>query len=171
MPTEVGKVVSGKVTGITKFGAFIELETGETGLCHISEIANEYVENVDQFLKKDDEVQVKILNVDKGKINLSIKQATAPTKPASREESTPKKPQREYREPREPREARPQREYKESRPQREYREDRNFQNRQENPKDFENMLTSFMKNSDEKLRTVKKAAKGNRRGNSHNKKK
>ncbi len=38
MPAEIGKIVKGKVTGITKFGAFVEMEGGGTGLCHISEI-------------------------------------------------------------------------------------------------------------------------------------
>ncbi|HBE80649.1 MAG TPA: RNA-binding protein S1 [Firmicutes bacterium] len=75
MSLEVGQIVDGKVTGITTFGAFIELSTGQTGLVHISEVADEYVKDVNQFLKQNDLVKVKVLNLDKGKIGLSIRQA------------------------------------------------------------------------------------------------
>lgn len=81
MPIELGSVMEGVVTGITNFGAFIELPGGETGLVHISEIAEVYVKDVNDFLKENDKVTVKVISVDpKGKIGLSIKQAT----PASR---------------------------------------------------------------------------------------
>ena len=75
MLLEVGQIVDGKVTGITTFGAFIELSNGQTGLVHISEVADEYVKDVNQFLKLNDLVKVKVLNLDKGKIGLSIRQA------------------------------------------------------------------------------------------------
>jgi len=76
MPIEVGIVLEGVVTGITNFGAFIELPGGETGLAHISEIAEVYVKDVHDFLKTNDKVIVKVISVDpKGKIGLSIKQA------------------------------------------------------------------------------------------------
>ena len=75
MALEVGQIIEGKVTGITTFGAFIELSTGQTGLVHISEVADEYVKDVNQFLKQNDLVKVKVLNLDKGKIGLSIRQA------------------------------------------------------------------------------------------------
>jgi len=75
MSLEVGQIVEGKVTGITSFGAFVELPTGQTGLVHISEVADEYVKDVNQFLKQNDLVKVKVLNLDKGKIGLSIRQA------------------------------------------------------------------------------------------------
>ncbi|HBF39475.1 MAG TPA: RNA-binding protein S1 [Firmicutes bacterium] len=75
MALEVGQIIEGKVTGITNFGAFIELSTGQTGLVHISEVADEYVKDVNQFLKQNDLVKVKVLNLDKGKIGLSIRQA------------------------------------------------------------------------------------------------
>ena len=51
MSIEVGDVVEGKVTGITKFGAFIELPDGKVGLVHISEVADVYVNDVKDFLK------------------------------------------------------------------------------------------------------------------------
>ena len=74
-----GEIVSGKVTGITKFGAFVALEDGKSGLVHISEIADSYVSDVRQYLTEGQEVRVKILPTDKaGRINLSIKKAAAP---------------------------------------------------------------------------------------------
>ncbi|HEX7055839.1 MAG TPA: S1 domain-containing RNA-binding protein [Bacilli bacterium] len=76
MSFEVGTKLEGKVTGITHFGAFVELSQGVTGLVHISEIADNYVKDVKDHLKIDDVVMVKVINVDKdGKIGLSIKQA------------------------------------------------------------------------------------------------
>jgi S1 RNA binding domain protein len=75
MSLEVGQIIEGKVTGITNFGAFIELPGGQTGLVHISEVADKYVKNVNDFLKQGDLVKVKVLTLDKGKIGLSIRQA------------------------------------------------------------------------------------------------
>ncbi len=76
MSIEVGSKVEGKVTGITHFGAFVLLPSGVTGLVHISEISNTYVKDIHEHLKVNDEVTVKVINVDKdGKIGLSIRQA------------------------------------------------------------------------------------------------
>ena len=75
MSLEVGQIVEGKVTGITHFGAFIELSSGQTGLVHISEVADGYVKDVNEFLKLNDMVKVKILNMENTKIGLSIRQA------------------------------------------------------------------------------------------------
>lgn len=75
MLVEVGNVVDGKVSGITSFGAFIQLPGGKTGLVHISEIAEEYVRDIKNHLKENQEVKVKILSIDNGKISLSIKKA------------------------------------------------------------------------------------------------
>ena len=77
MALEVGQIVEGKVTGITNFGAFIELTTGQTGLVHISEVADKYVKSVNDYLKEGELVKVKVLTLDKGKIGLSIRQAQA----------------------------------------------------------------------------------------------
>lgn len=75
MSIEVGSKVEGKVTGITDFGAFVELPDGETGLIHISEVADTYVKDINNYLKEDEKVKVKVINVDDdGKIGLSIKQ-------------------------------------------------------------------------------------------------
>jgi S1 RNA binding domain protein len=73
---EVGKVIEGKVTGITNFGAFIRLPDGKIGLVHISEIADEFVKDINSYIKENQTVKAKIISVDeKGKISLSIKKA------------------------------------------------------------------------------------------------
>lgn len=75
----VGSIVEGKVTGITKFGAFVALPEGKSGLVHISEIAYSYVNDVKDHLKEGQEVKVKVIGIDEnGRINLSIKKAMDP---------------------------------------------------------------------------------------------
>jgi S1 RNA binding domain protein len=75
--------VEGTVVGITNFGAFVQIEGAGTGLVHISEIANEYVRDVNNHVKMNEKVKVKVLNVDStnGKMDLSLKQAAAPDGP------------------------------------------------------------------------------------------
>lgn len=76
MQLEVGKIYEGKVTGITKFGAFVELEPGTTGMVHISEVANTFVNEIKDHLTEGQQVKVKVLNItEEGKISLSIKKA------------------------------------------------------------------------------------------------
>lgn len=77
MPLKIGSIVEGVVTGITNFGAFVQLPSGETGLVHISEVADSYVDDINDYFKKSDQVKVKILSVEGSKIGLSIKQAAA----------------------------------------------------------------------------------------------
>lgn len=73
---EVGSILEGKVTGITKFGAFVELPEGKTGMVHISEVAPTYVKEIRDFLTENQQVKVKIINISEdGKISLSIKKA------------------------------------------------------------------------------------------------
>ena len=75
----VGSILEGKVTGITKFGAFVSLPEGKSGLVHISEIAYSYVNDVKDHLKEGQEVKVKVIGIDEnGRINLSIKKALPP---------------------------------------------------------------------------------------------
>ena len=79
MQLKVGSIEEGKVTGITGFGAFVTFPDGQSGLVHISEIANSYVENINDHLKVGDTVKVKVLAVSPdGKINISIKKAQEP---------------------------------------------------------------------------------------------
>ncbi len=77
MQLEVGNIVEGKVTGITKFGAFIELPGGKTGMVHISEVAASYVKEISDYLSLNQMVKVKIIGITpEGKVSLSIKQVS-----------------------------------------------------------------------------------------------
>lgn len=79
MGIEVGSILDGKVTGITKFGAFVSLPGNRSGLVHISEIAYTYVNDVHDLLSEGQEVKVKVIGIDENnRINLSIKQALPP---------------------------------------------------------------------------------------------
>ena len=85
MEPQVGSILEGKVTTITKFGAFVALEGGKSGLVHISEIANTFVNDVHDFLQEGQTVKVLVLSTENGKINLSIKKALPPQeRPVSR---------------------------------------------------------------------------------------
>ena len=94
MELAVGSIVTGKVTTITKFGAFIALPGGKSGLVHISEVAPTFVNDVHDFLAEGQEVSVKILAITpEGKINLSVKQTLPkPERPErpTRRESAPR---------------------------------------------------------------------------------
>ena len=79
MELAVGVILEGKVSSITKFGAFVSLPEGKSGLVHISEIAHTYVSDVAEHLQVGQTVSVKIIGIDENKrINLSIKQTVAP---------------------------------------------------------------------------------------------
>ena len=73
MELTVGAVLEGKVKSITNFGAFIALPDNKTGMVHISEIANAYVSDIRQHLTEGQDVKVMVINLDGGKVNLSIK--------------------------------------------------------------------------------------------------
>ena len=85
MEFTVGNIYEGKVTGITGFGAFVQLAPGKSGMVHISEVANTYVDDIKKHLKEGDVVKVKLIAIDQnGRINLSIKKALpAPEKQQS----------------------------------------------------------------------------------------
>ena len=122
--------MKGKVTGITNFGAFVELPEGSTGLVHISEVADTYVKDINEFLKVGDQVEVKVMNVGKdGKIGLSIKKA--------KENYTGGKTNR-------PRNNK-----------------RNDQRQQEN---FEQKMARFLKDSEDRLASLKRHTESRRGG-------
>ena len=76
MELSPGDIVEGVVTKVAKFGAFVDLEDGKSGLVHISEIADTFVKDINNHIAEGDEVKVKVLSIDeKGKIALSIKDA------------------------------------------------------------------------------------------------
>ena len=86
MELNVGTILEGKVTGITKFGAFVQLAPGKSGMVHISEITNTFVSDISQHLSEGQTVKVKVIGIDQAnRINLSIKKAVEqqqPQKPA-----------------------------------------------------------------------------------------
>lgn len=164
MAVTVGEIYTGVVTGITKFGAFVKLEDGTTGLVHISEVADFYVKEITDVLSDGAEVKVKVLNVaDDGKVAMSIKKAQP-------------KPQREARPQRE-RFDRGDRNSERSYDRNNDRGDRNDRgydrgydrnyDRTERANDrderFEDKLAEFMKNSNEKLIQLKRHQEGRRR--------
>lgn len=151
----VGSIVDGKVIGITKFGAFVSLPEGKSGLVHISEIAYSYVSEVSEHLKEGQEVMVKVIGIDQSnRINLSIKKASEPP-------------------------ARPDNGDRGSRPAQQggfaprqggftSRQANNFAPRLavvKEPADFEDRLKQFMQSSDSKLSEMRNVEKkgGNRR--------
>lgn len=96
MELEVGSVVEGKVSGITKFGAFVALPEGKSGLVHISEVANAFVSDVGEHVQMGQTVKVKVLSISpEGKINLSIRRAVenppAERVPAFRKSAAPRR--------------------------------------------------------------------------------
>jgi S1 RNA binding domain protein len=84
MQLEIGEIIEGKITGITKFGAFVELPEGKTGMVHISEVASTFVKEIKDYVKENQVVKVKVLSIsDEGKISLSMKKAEAPSEKKS----------------------------------------------------------------------------------------
>ncbi len=133
MSIEVGSKLQGKITGITNFGAFVELPGGSTGLVHISEVADSYVKDINEHLKVGEEVEVKVMNVGSdGKIGLSIRKA----KPESERPQRPSRP-------------RPT-----SRPAQQV----------DRTESFEQKMAKFMKDSEERLTTLKRATESKRGG-------
>ncbi len=96
MQLTVGEIVEGKVTGITNFGVFVDLGENKTGMVHISEVAQTYVNNISDHVKQGDVVKMKVLDVgEDGKISLSIKRAEE-QKPRQRKPSKPPKPDNSF---------------------------------------------------------------------------
>ncbi|WP_129708888.1 S1 domain-containing RNA-binding protein [Priestia megaterium] len=139
MAVEVGSKVQGKVTGITNFGAFVELPGGQTGLVHISEVADSYVKDINDHLKVGQEIEVKVVNEKDGKIGLSIKKAI----------DKPERPSSSY-------------------SQRPTRQARNNDNRSKSnfqPKEnFEQKMARFLKDSEDNLSTLKRSTESKRGG-------
>ena len=76
MAVEIGAILEGKVTGITNFGAFVELPDKTTGMVHISEVSSSFIKDIHEKLSEGDTVKVKVIDInEKGKIALSIKKA------------------------------------------------------------------------------------------------
>ena len=138
MSLEVGKILEGRVEGITNFGAFVNIGEGKTGLVHISEVAASYVKDIREFLEEGQTVRVKVVSVEPGgKISLSIKKAALEEK-ASR-----------------PRPTRPM-EYDWSK------------KKDTSGDSFEDKLLQFKHDSDERMQSIRRGneqRRSNRRGN------
>ena len=172
MQLEVGSIYEGKVTGITKFGAFVELESGKTGMVHISEVANTYVNDIKDHIQEGQTVKVKVMSIgEDGKIALSIKKALP----------QPERPQRNFsdRDKDRPQQFRggqggKPRFEKKSEPKREQSADPvgfGYVSPSDKPVDaaFEDMLSKFKASSEDKMSDLKrildpKKRSGNRRG-------
>lgn len=153
MQFEEGKIVNGKVTGITKFGAFVELEGGVTGLVHISEVSLNYVEDINEHLKVGDIVEVKVLPSEKkGKIGLSIKQAMKEKLGISNNggRKRDKKGNRGYRPTSNPPDFHTQ------------PVEFTFGNRDDSDMSFEDKLNRFKQASDEKMHDIKRSLESKR---------
>lgn len=156
MEFEVGAIVEGKVTGITKFGAFVSLPGNKTGMVHISEIAHAYVSDISEHLTVGQEVKVKVIAIDPaGKINLSIKKTTeAPARQSRSDRNYNNRGDR--REDGGDRQDRPRNNYNgrgnNDRPQR-ANAPRN--NAPKEPQTFDDMLKAFMADSDSKISSIR----------------
>lgn len=96
MQLTVGEIVEGKVTGITNFGVFVDLGENQTGMVHISEVAQTYVNDIREHVKEGEVVKMRVLNIgDDGKVSLSIKRAEEPKK-QERKPRTPPKPDNSF---------------------------------------------------------------------------
>ncbi|QFT87135.1 General stress protein 13 [Bacillus sp. THAF10] len=146
MSIEVGSKLQGKVTGITNFGAFVELPGGTTGLVHISEVADNYVKDINDHLKVGDEVQVKVINVEKdGKIGLSIKKASDTYRePQPRSAQSTQRPNSQQRSSQRP----PRGKREEFRPK----------------ENFEQKMARFLKDSEDRLTSLKRNTESKRGG-------
>ncbi|MCY1713172.1 S1 RNA-binding domain-containing protein [Caproiciproducens galactitolivorans] len=136
MQLEVGTILEGKVTGITKFGAFVELPGGKTGMVHISEVAPTFVKEIRDFVTENQMVKVKVMSISEdGKVSLSMKKAVAPAP----RNSTPA-----------PRSSRPG--------------NYEWQSRRNEAASFEDMMSKFKQTSDEKISDLKKCVESKRGG-------
>lgn len=155
MQVEIGKIYEGKVTGITKFGAFVEIDRETTGMVHISEVANAFVNEIKDHLQEGQMVKVKVLNItEEGKISFSIKKAV--------ENPNPRPPrQNNFRRDRD--DSAPRERFSNNAPQR-----RSFEKKQPaKPSDpFEDMLSKFKQNSEEKMCDLKRSMDGKRKNSS-----
>ena len=157
MSIEVGNILPGKVTGITNFGAFVDLGNRKTGLVHISEVSNSYIKDIKDVLTVGDEVQVKIMEIaGDGKVSLSIRRASADFS----EETVEEKPKFQKSAPRNQEGQGSKKPYSaKSAP--------SFEKKspsQAKVNDFDAMMSSFLKDSEDRLTSLKRNTEGKRGG-------
>ena len=157
MSIEVGNILPGKVTGITNFGAFVDLGNRKTGLVHISEVSNSYIKDIKDVLTVGDEVQVKVMEIaGDGKVSLSIRRASADFS----EETVEEKPKFQKSAPRNQEGQGSKKPYSaKSAP--------SFEKKspsQAKVNDFDAMMSSFLKDSEDRLTSLKRNTEGKRGG-------
>ena len=160
MALEKGAIVEGIVTGITNFGAFVQLPEEKVGLIHISEVSNVFVKDVHDFLKVKDKVKVKVVSIDdRGKIGLSIK-ALMPPAPHHPHGDKP------FEGPRHGGDRAGDRKPGEKRFGERKFGDRSggFSSRNSGPMSFEDKLSRFLKESDDRLLDLKRNTESKRGG-------
>ena len=156
MSLEVGNKVEGKITGLAKFGAFIDLGNNKTGLVHISEVSDKFVEDINDELKVGQEVTVEVLTIgDDGKIALSMRDRE---KEAAEKKSAPRTPRPQSKTNTGP-SSRPQ----SSRPQNSRPQGNNF-NRRNSSRDFDSLMDDFLKDSETRLSSLRKNTESKRGG-------
>ena len=158
MSLSVGSIVEGKVTGITNFGAFVELPEGKTGMVHISEVASVYVKEIKDFVTVGQTVKVKILTIgEDGKISLSIKRAqeNAQETQQPRENKYPR--ERGERQERSGGYSRgPRKAYAPTTPKNAPADSFDFNKGKDRDMSFEDMMSKFKQASDDKMSDLKK---------------
>lgn len=148
MQVEIGSIHNGKVTGVVAFGAFVEFAEGQTGLVHISEVASEFVDDVNKFLKVGQEVKVKVVSVENNKIGLSIKKANENEGAAQGGKFSPK------------RESKKKTPYVFSGKPEEFEFKKSF----DSEMSFEDRLLKFKQDSDERMSDLKRNTENKRNG-------
>lgn len=156
MSIEVGNKVSGTVSGITNFGAFIDLGDRKTGLVHISEVSDSFIKDIKDVLKVGETVTVKVMSIgDDGKIGLSIRRAVdKPIETAS----SPREKTGGYQGRREGGAPRSSGGYQNQ------RNTRGAKSVEPKKDDFDSLMSSFLKDSDDRLTTLKRSTEGKRGG-------
>lgn len=156
MALEVGTILEGKVSGITKFGAFVDLPDSKTGMVHISEVAPTYINEISEYVKVGQTVNVKVLAVENGKIKLSMKQALPKEQQKPKAKQSFKKNERPKREP-----------YKPAPPVTSPGDFEWQSSRKAAPSSFEDMMSRFKQTSEDKMSDLKRGeSRGySRRGN------
>ena len=158
MSVEVGTKVTGKISGITNFGAFVDLGEKQTGLVHISEVSDGFVKDIHDVLAVGDEVQVKILSVgDDGKIALSIRKAMA-KKPSAKEHKPYKKHEGDNNN------GGFHHEHNRNRDDKRHSFNNSKRNNDGKKKDFDSLLAGFLKESEDRLTSLKRNTEGKRGG-------
>lgn len=163
MQLEVGNIYEGKVTGITKFGAFVELDKDTTGMVHISEVANTFVSEIKDHLTEGQTVRVKVLNLgDDGKISLSIKKALPQQERPNKFRNGNQRQGAQNRPPKKPYESRPVQDFTKNPPP-------VYVNTTSGNTDFEDMLSKFKATSEERFSDLKHVMDNKRRSSSRRK--